>query len=99
VADQYDDGTPRLVHWDRVLRAVPDPPRPLTTTEHRRLVALGLPEVSRRLIHGTCPDCGLNRGGQGHRDLCAKAESAKRPLKAQPEPLQPWMPRPSRRAA
>jgi hypothetical protein len=98
--EPHADGTPRRIRWDDVLRAVPEPPRPLRLEELRRLRHLGFPELAVRLAAGRCPRCGLSKAGRGHRDLCVVAEEAKRPkLAAAPAPRQPWEPRPSRRAA
>ena len=99
------DGPVRL----RVLTMPPNPPprvatfgaqrdnaRKLTTAELERLAANGFPEVARRLAAGTCPRCGLNRAGQGHRDLCVTPAERRKPLKAAPEPAQPWDVKPPR---
>lgn len=91
---------PAPFKWSDELRRVkPAPRRPLTLPELRRLSKLGFPDLAARLAAGTCPDCGLNRNGRGHYELCITAVEPKNPLPAPPEPHQPWQPRPSRFAA
>ncbi len=70
-----------------------DGPRPLTTNELRLIAKAGFPELARRLVAGSCPDCGLNRTSPTHYELC---ESALDPLPAQKVIRQPWEPRPRR---
>lgn len=86
----------RRVRWHDVLRAEPDPPRPLTATELRRLHDLGFQTLAKHLAAGVCPKCEMSRIGTGHRQLCAEPDAKRDPLPAPVAPLQPWEPRPSR---
>lgn len=70
-----------------------DGPRALTTTEIRQIAKAGFPELARRLVAGTCPDCRLNRLSETHIRLCASREE---PLPAPATIRQPWEPRPPR---
>jgi hypothetical protein len=83
-----------MSRWYDVLKADPEPQRPLTATELARLHHLGFHHLAAALAAGTCLDCGLNKNGRAHRELCEKPD----PLPA-PTPIrQPWETRPARRA-
>jgi hypothetical protein len=90
--------TQRL-RWHDVLRADPEPPRQLTLHELQRLTRLGFPNLALAHARGTCPDCGLNRAGTGHHQLCVEPEQKRNPEPAPSKARQPWEPRPARRAA
>lgn len=85
--------------WHEVLRTEPAKPRPLTLPELQRLTRLGFSNLAMALAAGTCPACGLNKAGTGHRQLCVEPAQAQNPVSAPAEVRQPWEPRPSRRAA
>lgn len=74
------------------------PPRPLTLPELRRLRALGFPETAARLATSTCAECGLLTSSRTHHATCVKPREPRNPLRAMPQPRQPWEPR-VRRAA
>jgi hypothetical protein len=74
-----------------------DPPRLLTPGELERIGRVNR-DLALRLIAGVCEHCGSSRSGVHHKDAC-------RPARAPEEKQvgtnirQPWVPRPSRRAA
>ncbi len=86
------DEQPRVRASD-IFRQDTEPARPLTTAELRQITKAGFPELARRLVAGTCPDCGLNRTSATHVELC---ERDAEPLPAPTEIRQPWQPRPPR---
>jgi hypothetical protein len=83
------DEHPRVRAAD-FFRHDPEPPRSLTTAEIRQLSKAGFPELARRLVAGTCPDCGLNRTSTTHFELC---ERTRDPLPAPADIRQPWQPK------
>ncbi len=86
------DEHPRVRAAD-FFRHEPEGSRPLTTEELRQLTKAGFPELARRLVAGTCQDCGLNRTSATHHELC---ERDREPLQAPAEIRQPWEPKPPR---
>ncbi|MDQ3721803.1 MAG: hypothetical protein M3376_01765 [Actinomycetota bacterium] len=86
------DEQPRIRAAD-VFRTTTEGCRPLTTAEIRQIAKAGFPDLARRLVAGTCPECGLNRTSATHIELC---ESAGEPLPAPTTIRQPWEPRPPR---
>jgi hypothetical protein len=85
--------------WFDVLHTDPEPPRQLTLHELQRLTRLGFPNLALAIARGTCPDCGLNRAGTGHHQLCVEPQQERNPEPAPTKARQPWEPRPARRAA
>jgi hypothetical protein len=86
--------TPGRTRWQDILYTEPEPSRPLTLTELRRLRDLGFETLARQLAAGTCDRCGMNKLGTGHRQLCVEPEQLRNPLPATEPPCQPWEPRP-----
>lgn len=85
--------------WHHVLKTDPEPPRPLTLHELQRLTRLGFASLALAHARGVCPDCGLNRAGTGHRQLCVEPEQKRNPKPATSAAPQPWEARPARRRA
>lgn len=86
------DEHPRVRAVD-FFRKDPETPRPLTVAEIRQIAKAGFPELARRLVAGTCPECGLNRTSSTHAELC---EAKRDPPPAPATIRQPWEPRPPR---
>lgn len=89
----------RPIRWFDMLYTEPEPPRPLTLPELQRLTRLGFASLAVALAAGVCSDCGLNKAGTGHRQMCSEPQQKKAPQPAPAAARQPWEPRPSRRAA
>ena len=75
-----------------------DPQRELTTLELDRIARIN-PALARSMMAGTCPSCELNRTGVMHTDACRIPKPSPEVRVVGTEKRQPWMPRPSRRAA
>lgn len=71
----------------------PATPRALVGHELRALAKMGFPEVARRLTATDCEHCDEKLTGAFHAYAC------KYPTLAASSPVQPWVPRESRRAA
>lgn len=82
-----------MLSW---LHETPEPPRPLTLPELRRLHKLGFGRDADRIAAGTC-SCGISRlssnhveGEDGEEPCSVWLEAQERPLEATEAPRQPW---------